>query len=61
MKKMILSVIACMLLTFGSLVAFALYIDWLAALLFMLAIIPAGIFEEGREEYNEADDARESL
>lgn len=51
MKKMIISIIACMALEFGSLVAFELYIDWLAALLFILALIPSCLFEEGRQEY----------
>ena len=51
MKKMIISILACMALEFGSLVAWELYIDWLAALLFMLALIPSCLFEEGRKEY----------
>ena len=56
MKKMIISMIACMALVLGSLVAFELYIDWLAALLFLLAFIPSCLFEEGRKEYNALKD-----
>jgi len=51
MKKMIVSILACMVLVFGSLVAFEHYADWLACLLFLGALIPSCLFEEGRKEY----------
>ena len=53
MKKMILAIIACLALEFSSIVAFELEINWLAALLFLLALIPSCLFEEGRKEYKE--------
>ena len=51
MKKMILSIIACMALVFGSIIAWCCYKDILAAILFICAIIPSCLFEEGRKEY----------
>ena len=53
MKKMIISILACMVIDFGSLVAFELYIDWLACLLFICALIPSCLLEGGRQEYKE--------
>lgn len=40
-----------MALVFGSFVAYAYYKDFLAAFLFICAIIPSSLFEEGRKEY----------
>ena len=51
MKKMILSLIACMVLEFCSLVAWNCYHDILAAFLFLCALLPSCLFEQGRQEY----------
>ncbi len=53
MKKMILSILACVALVFGSLIAWCCYKDLLAGFLFVCALIPSCLFEEGRKEYNE--------
>ena len=53
MKKMILSILACMALEFGSIIAWCYYLDVLAGFLFICAIIPSCRFEEGRKEYKE--------
>lgn len=53
MKKMILSILACMALVFGSIIAWCCYKDILAAFLFTCALIPSCLFEEGRKEYKE--------
>ena len=50
MKKMILSVVACAALMLGAFWAWASYRDILAASLFILALVPSCLFEEGRQE-----------
>ena len=54
MKKMILSAIACFALVAASAVAFCKYLDILALLLFVLAIVPSCFFELGRQEYKQS-------
>lgn len=54
MKKMIISLLACMALTLASFIAWSFYKDILAAFLFMCAIIPSCLFEQGRQEYKES-------
>ena len=51
MKKMILSAVVCVMLLLGSIVAYELYMNWLAGSLFVLTLIPTGLFAEGRKEY----------
>ena len=51
MKKMVFSVLACVTLVVGALVAFENYHDVLAAGLFILALVPSCLFEEGRKEW----------
>ena len=51
MKKMIISLIACMVLMFGAFIAWACYKDILATVLFIGALIPSCYFEQGRQEY----------
>ena len=51
MKKMIVSIIACMALMFGAFYAWACYKDVLATILFICALIPSCLFEQGRQEY----------
>lgn len=72
MKKMIISIIACFAMVFGAFVLYACayelsaffhchykVFDVLAAALFMGAIIPSALFEEGRKEYvNSRDDVQ---
>ena len=50
MKKMVLSLLALVLLVGGALWAYENYHDVLAAGLFMCALIPSCLFEEGRKE-----------
>jgi len=50
MKKMIISVVACAALMLGAFWAWASYRDILAALLFILALVPSCLFEQGRQE-----------
>lgn len=50
MKKMVISVLALLALMAGALVAYETYHDVLAAGLFMLALVPSCLFEEGRKE-----------
>lgn len=50
MKKMILSAVACLVLVAGAAVAFCSYRDVLASVLFVSAIIPSCLFEQGRQE-----------
>lgn len=50
MKKMVISVLALLALLAGALVAYENYHDVLAAGLFMCALIPSCLFEEGRKE-----------
>ena len=51
MKKMILSLVACVALVFSGMVAWCCYRDILAALLFILALVPSCLFEQGRQEH----------
>lgn len=51
MKKMIISIVACAALMLGAFCAWAVYRDILAAFLFILALVPSCLFEEGRREY----------
>lgn len=51
MKKMVFSVLACVALLVGALVAYETYHDVLATGLFTLALIPSCLFEEGRREW----------
>lgn len=51
MKKMILSIVACLVLILGAAIAWCFYLDVLAAGLFASAIIPSCLFEAGRKEY----------
>ena len=51
MRKMILSVLACLALIAGSLWAYENYHDVLAAGLFSLSLVPSVIFEQGRKEW----------
>ena len=51
MKKMVFSVLACVALVAGALVAFENYHDVLAAGLFMCALVPSCYFEKGRKEW----------
>lgn len=50
---MILSILACMVLMLASFIAWSCYHDILAAFLFMCALVPSCLFEQGRQEYNE--------
>jgi len=50
MKKMIISIIACMALMSGAFFAWACYKDVLATILFIGALIPSCLFEQGRQE-----------
>lgn len=47
---MVLSILACIALVLAALYAFCCYMDWLACLLFLCALIPSCLFEEGRRE-----------
>jgi hypothetical protein len=72
MKKMIISVIVCFAMVLGAFLIYACaydlatffhchykVFDVLAAALFMGAIIPSALFEEGRKEYvNTRDDVQ---
>ena len=62
MKKMILSILACIALEFGALLAWCDYHDILAAFLFICALVPSCLFGEGRQEYNQKrkEDARQN-
>lgn len=51
MKKMFISLIACMALMLGAFIAWACYKDVLATVLFIGALIPSCLFEQGRQEY----------
>ena len=51
MKKMVLSVVACLALEAGAFVAWMNYHDVLCVFLFALALIPSCLFEVGRREW----------
>ncbi len=51
MKKMIISVIACVALVFGACVAWLYSKDLIAGILILTALVPSCLFEEGRKEY----------
>ena len=51
MKKMIISIVACIVLMLGAFTAWACYKDVLATALFIAALIPSCLFEQGRQEY----------
>ncbi len=50
MKKIIISLFACFALVFGALIAWSCYLDLLAGSLFLCALLPSVLFEEGCEE-----------
>lgn len=55
MKKIILAIILCVVLMFAAIVAFELYLDWLACILFFLALTTSVILEDGRQELKKND------
>ena len=59
MKKMIISILACMLLVLASFIAWSCYHDILAAFLFACALVPSCLFEQGRQEYKESHEIGE--
>ena len=50
MKKMVLSLVACLALVGCAFLAFEKYHDVLAAVLFVCSFIPSCLFEEARKE-----------
>ena len=50
MRKLWRNALLCAALIAGAIVAYENYLDWLAAGLFVLAVIPSVLFEENRKE-----------
>lgn len=51
MKKMVISVLALLALLAGALVTYENYLDILAGVFFILAVIPSCLFEEARKAH----------
>lgn len=58
MRKMILSVIACVVLMLGAILAWCSYRDLLAGVLFVACVIPSATFEHGRREHERNEERR---
>lgn len=51
MKKIIISIIACFVTMTGAFLAWAYYMDFLAAFLIILSCVPAVYFTQSVDEY----------